>query len=156
ADYAHPDIRHALRKGVNILNQQLSAADDNGDGTHIAGTIAACSSRVGTAAGIRGVAPKAQLYPVKAFDKEGSAYVSDIILAIHWCIENRIDIINMSFGMSDYSPSLFQAVKAAYRRNVIIVASAGNNGKSDAVDYPAQMPHTIAVGAVNKRRQIAA
>ena len=155
-DYEHPDIRDALHTGVNIINRHLSAADDNGHGTHIAGTIAASSTAGKINTGIYGVAPKARIFPVKAFDKDGSAYVSDIILAIHWCIANKINIINMSFGMSEYSPSLYQAVKAAYRRNVIIVASSGNNGHENAVDYPAKMPHTIAVGAINKRKKVAA
>ena len=155
ADYSHPDIRPSLMKGINIIHPQLSASDDNGHGTHIAGTIAASCARK-SAVGIRGVAPKSDLFPVKAFDHEGSAYVSDIILAIQWCIANHMDIINMSFGMTEYSPSLYQAVKSAYTHNVVIVASSGNNGKSNAVDYPAKMPYTIAVGALNKRGQIAA
>lgn len=152
ADFNHPDIRASLSKGVNLINRLAPAIDDNGHGTHIAGTIAAAS----TTGGIRGVAPKVVLYPVKAFDHEGSAYVSDIILAIHWCIANRMDIINMSFGMSDYSPALYQAVKAADRRGIIIVASSGNNGKPNAVDFPARLPQTIAVGASTKGGKIAA
>lgn len=154
ADYHHPDIRHALRQGVNILNRRLSAADDNGHGTHIAGTIAACGLGHGSS-GIRGAAPKAWLYPVKAFDHEGSAYVSDILLAIEWCMMNKMDIINMSFGMTEYSPAMLQAVKAAHLNGVIVVASSGNAGKADSVDYPAKLPYTIGVGAINKRGKIA-
>lgn len=154
-DYHHPDIRHALRPGVNILNARQSAADDNGHGTHIAGTIAACGGSRGTR-GIRGAAPKALLYPVKAFDHEGSAYVSDIILAIEWCIHNKMDIINMSFGMSEFSPAMLQAVKTAHQSGIIVVASSGNAGKTDSVDYPARLPYTIGVGAVNKQGRIAA
>src|SRR5690606_28719809 len=44
ADFEHPNIRHALRKGVNLLQRMKPAVDDNGHGTHIAGTIAAASS----------------------------------------------------------------------------------------------------------------
>jgi len=151
-DFSHDDIKPALMRGVNLLNRNLLPFDDNGHGTHIAGTIAASNA----AGGIRGVAPGAKLYPIKAFDREGSAYVSDIILSIHWCIAHGIDVINMSFGMSSYSPSLHQAVKSAYQRNVIVVASSGNHGRRGAIDYPARFTQTIAVGAVNKRNRIAA
>lgn len=151
-DFTHADIKPALARGVNLLNRHLPPFDDNGHGTHIAGTIAA-SNRL---SGIRGVAPGAKLFPIKAFDREGSAYVSDIILSIHWCIAHRIDVINMSFGMSTYSPSLHQAVKLAYHRNVTIVASSGNLGKRGTIDYPARFPHTIAVGAVNRHFHVTA
>lgn len=153
ADFGHPDLRRALRKGINLLDQRLPPDDDNGHGTHIAGTIAAraaCPPR-----GIRGVAPGAHIYPVKAFDREGSAYVSDIVLAIEWCLANRMDIINMSFGMADYSRALHEAVKAAWNRNVTVVASAGNNGEKNEVDFPARSADAIAVGALNKRGRIA-
>lgn len=151
-DFAHADIKPSLSRGINLLQRHALPIDDNGHGTHIAGTIAASNKL----SGIRGVAPAASLFPVKAFDREGSAYVSDIIAAIHWCIAEQMNIINMSFGMSQYSAALHYAVKAALRRNVIIVASSGNSGKRRQIDYPARFPQTIAVGAINRNRRIAA
>lgn len=153
ADFRHPDLRHALRKGVNILDHRLAADDDNGHGTHIAGTIAAGAA--GAFRGIRGVAPAAEIHPVKAFDREGAAYVSDIVRAIDWCLANGMQIINMSFGMPDYSPSLHNAVREAWNRRVAVVASAGNSGKRSEVDFPARSAVAIAVGAVNRRGRIA-
>jgi len=153
ADYQHPDIRASLMTGINLVNRGTPPIDDNGHGTHIAGTIAA-SCR--TDNGIRGTAPRAALFPIKAFDRDGSAYVSDIILAIEWCIAERMDIINMSFGTSEYSAAMVQAVKAAHRKGIFIVASSGNNGKPNSCDYPARLPQTIAVGAINKQNKIAA
>jgi len=151
-DYTHPDISSSLQRGVNLLNYRQLPIDDNGHGTHIAGTLV--SSNAST--GIRGVAPQASLFPVKAFDRDGAAYVSDIIQAIHWCMSNRMDIINMSFGMSSYSPALHNAVKSAYAQEIVIVASAGNQGKRKLIDYPARFPQTVAVGATNKANHIAA
>lgn len=151
-DFTHPDIKSALHRGVNLLNRHQLPMDDNGHGTHIAGTLVASSASFG----IRGIAPGASLFPVKAFDRDGAAYVSDIILAIHWCITNRMNIINMSFGMSTYSPALHNAVKSAYAQEIVIVASAGNHGKQNSIDYPARFPQTIAVGATNKGNRIAA
>ncbi len=151
-DFSHPDINSSLYRGVNLLNRYQLPIDDNGHGTHIAGTLVASNA----ATGIRGVAPRASLYPIKAFDHDGAAYVSDIILAIHWCITNRMNIINMSFGMDSYSSALHNAVKLAYERDIIIVASAGNQAKRNIIDYPARFPQTVAVGATNKGNRIAA
>ena len=78
--------------------------DDNGHGTHISGTIAAANELHG----MIGVAPRATIYPMKAFDHNGTAFVSDIILGIEWCIRNQMDVVNMSFGMKTRSKSLLK------------------------------------------------
>lgn len=150
ADYLHPDLKHSLASGVNLLHRGMLPLDDNGHGTHIAGTLAAA----GGSRGMMGVAPRALLYPVKAFDHSGSAYVSDIVLGIDWCVQNRIDIINMSFGMKTRSKALHNVVMKAYRSGIAIIASSGNDGKRGG-DYPARYPETIAVGAIDKKHRVA-
>jgi len=150
ADYRHPDLRHSLATGINLLHRGMLPLDDNGHGTHIAGTLAAA----GGSRGMMGVAPRSLLYPVKAFDHNGSAYVSDIVLGIDWCVQNKIDIINMSFGMKTRSKALHNVVLKAYHAGIAIIASSGNDGKRGG-DYPARYPETIAVGAVDKKRQVA-
>ncbi|OMF29104.1 peptidase S8 [Paenibacillus sp. FSL H8-0548] len=152
ADFNHPDLRHSLSRGINLLNRSMLPHDDNGHGTHIAGTIAAANQLQG----MIGVAPRALISPIKAFDHNGSAFVSDIILGIEWCIRNQINVINMSFGMKTKSKALLGAVTNAHNAGVIIVASSGNDGKRRSVDYPARYPQTIAVGATNKLHRIAA
>lgn len=151
ADYTHPDLRNCLSHGVNLLNRFLLPNDDNGHGTHIAGTIAASNRQ----RGITGVAPQALIHPVKAFDHQGSAFVSDIINGIDWCVKNQIHIINMSFGMKTYSKALEYAVRNAYEQGVIVVASSGNEGKKAVIDYPARLRQVIAVGATTRRGNIA-
>ncbi|MFD0590502.1 S8 family serine peptidase [Paenibacillus sp. GCM10027627] len=150
-DFGHPDLHHSLLRGINLLNRSKMPFDDNGHGTHIAGTIAAANQMQG----MIGVAPRAIIAPVKAFDHNGSAFVSDIILGIEWCVRNRMDIINMSFGMKTRSKALLGAVTNAFNAGVIIVASSGNDGRLRSVDYPARYPQTISVGATNKLRKVA-
>ncbi|WP_028609477.1 S8 family peptidase [Paenibacillus harenae] len=150
-DFNHPDLRQSLSRGINLLNRSMLPHDDNGHGTHIAGTIAAANQ----IQGMIGVAPRALISPVKAFDHNGSAFVSDIILGIEWCVRNRMNVINMSFGMKTRSKALLSAVTNAYNAGVIIVASSGNDGKRRSIDYPARYPQTISVGATNKLRRIA-
>jgi subtilisin len=150
-DFGHPDLRHSLERGINLINRMSLPQDDNGHGTHISGTIAAANELQG----MIGVAPRATIYPVKAFDYNGTAYVSDIILGIEWCVRNKMNVVNMSFGMKTRSKSLLNAVNNAYRSGVLIVASSGNDGRIGDIDYPARYNQTIAVGATNQQNRIA-
>lgn len=151
ADYMHPDLQPVLSRGINLVNPRTLPYDDNGHGTHIAGTIAAAGRHAMT-----GIAPQATLFPVKAFDHNGSAYVSDIIKGIDWCVQNHVHLINMSFGMKKRSDAMLEAVRNARSAGVIIVASSGNDGRSGFIDYPARFPQTISVGAMSKKGGIAA
>lgn len=151
ADFNHNDLRHCLTRGINLLNRTSLPYDDNGHGTHIAGTIAAA----GGADIMTGVAPRSIISPVKAFDQNGSAYVSDIVLGIDWCLRNNMNIINMSFGMKTKSRSLLSVVNKANQAGVVIVASSGNDKKRRGADYPARYPQTISVGATDKNQKIA-
>lgn len=150
-DYTHPDLRGRVARGVNLLRRHLLPIDDNGHGTHISGTIAAASQDTG----LIGVAPLAVIHPVKAFDKDGSAYVSDIVRGIDWCVRNRMHVINMSFGMKNRSKSLHDAVRNANRMGISVVASSGNAGRSSSIDYPARFAQSISVGATTAHRKIA-
>lgn len=149
-DFGHPDLRPSLAHGINLLRRYSLPHDDNGHGTHIVGTIAASNQRQG----IMGVAPRTTIYPVKAFDRHGIAHISDIILGIHWCIDNGMDIINMSFGMKSRNILLFNAIRQAYRAGILVVASSGNDGIVKLIDYPARFLQTISVGATSRNRTI--
>lgn len=150
-DFKHPALRGSIIPGINLVNKGMPPSDDNGHGTHIAGTIAASNP----SHGMIGVAPNALIAPVKAFDQHGSAYVSDIIQAIDWCVKNDMDVINMSFGMRTRSKAMQNAVIRAFNKGIIIIASSGNESKKKSIDYPARYSHTIAVGATNTLRKIA-
>ncbi|MCM3703552.1 S8 family peptidase [Paenibacillus macerans] len=151
ADFAHPDLRNSLARGINLLNRISLPYDDNGHGTHIAGTIAAS----GGSQGMMGVAPRSLIFPVKAFDHNGSAYVSDIILGIDWCVRNRMHIVNMSFGMKTNSEALKNIIRKAHNAGIVVVASSGNDRKGRSADYPARYPQTISVGATGREGRIA-
>ncbi|MDF2814280.1 MAG: peptidase [Paenibacillus sp.] len=150
-DYMHPDLRGRISRGVNLIKKGSLPSDDNGHGTHISGTIAASNSY----SGLVGVAPMAMIHPVKAFDHNGTAFVSDIILGIDWCVHNRMHIINMSFGMRNRSKSLHDAVRNAFAAGISVVASSGNDGRRSQIDYPARFAQTIAVGATTRHKRIA-
>mgnify|MGYP001272983261 CR=1 FL=1 len=140
--------------GVNTTNTKSSYYDDNGHGTHVAGIVAATGKD-----GMQpGVAPKASLYAIKALDHEGLGYISDIIEGINWCINNKIQVINMSFGLlpGEQSAALQEAIQKAYNNGIVCVASAGNSGTSNGrIDEPASFSETISVAASNRNDEIA-
>ncbi|PTX58276.1 subtilase family protein [Melghirimyces profundicolus] len=148
----HPSIQKNYAGGVNILSPMFTPYDYNGHGTHVAGTIAGRATELN----VVGVAPRVRIYAVKAFNRKGSANLSDLLSAINWCIENDMDIVNMSFGMSKVSDSLRQAIQTAHRKGIMLVAAAGNQGISGTVDYPARYEETIGVTSVSKDGKLSA
>lgn len=146
----HPAVKENYRGGINILSPYFTPQDYNGHGTHVAGIIAGRSTELG----IIGVAPRTHIYSVKAFNRRGSAQLSDLLSAINWCIENKMQIINMSFGMDKMSESLKQAIQIAHRRGIVMVAATGNQGLRSQIDFPARYPETIAVTSISKNGEL--
>ncbi len=146
----HPDLN--IAGGINLVGKKKGRNynGDNGHGTHVAGIIAARNNNIG----VVGVAPDAQLYAVKALDKYGSGYISDVIEAIEWAVLNNMSIISMSLGTPQYSQALEEVCNTAYANGVLLIAAAGNSGDgnafTDEVMYPAKFDSVIAVGAINR------
>jgi len=143
-EVGHPDLQDNLVRGINLINPYIVPNDDNGHGTHIAGIIGAINDRLG----VVGVAPKASLYPVKVLDYKGNATLSNLLEGLQWCIDNRVQVINMSLGTSEHNDILLKAIKSVYNAGIVMVAATGNNGSQKYIDYPAAYAETIAVGAI--------
>jgi subtilisin family serine protease len=142
-DLRHPALE--IAGGHNSVDGSgASYMDDNGHGTHVAGTVAA--QDVGR--GVIGVAPGAELYAVKVLNQSGGTFTS-IIAGLQWCVANRMDAANMSFGTKKGSQALAEAVRNAAAAGLTMVAAAGNT--SDPVLFPAAYPEVIAVGASDKK-----
>lgn len=140
---SHTDLR--VKGGVNTINPRKSYADDNGHGTHVAGTIAALDNSIG----VVGVAPLAELYAVKVLNKQGIGFLSDIIEGLQWSIDNGMQVVNMSLGGGG-NATYEQAIRATYQAGLVIVAAAGNDGPAEnTVSYPAKYAETIAVSATD-------
>lgn len=146
-DPGHSDL--SVIGGYNAINSRKSYKDDNGHGTHVAGTVAALDNDIG----VVGVGPSISLWAVKALDRKGDGWVSDIIDGIDWCVSNNVQVINMSFSGSSDVQSLHDAIIVAYGAGVTMVAAAGNDG--GAVNYPAVYTETIAVSASDESNNIA-
>lgn len=146
-----------LAESMDFVNLEVEERnplfeDATGHGTSIAGIIAADKAD----GELQGIAEDVNLYSVRVLDENNEAPVSRIIEGIYWCINNDIDVINMSFGTTAYSAALEKAVSDAESAGIIMVAAAGNHGSSaEAIDYPAAFDGVIAVGASTGENKMA-
>ncbi len=156
-DLSHPDLSPVVN-GKTCVTGTKNANDDNGHGTHVAGTIAARDSSVG----VVGVAPGATLYAVKVLNRNGSGTWSSVICGIDWVTANAstIKIANMSLGGSgSATPShadctngnndaLHKAICNSVKAGVTYVVAAGNNSADAGGFVPAAYEEVITVSAL--------
>ncbi len=157
----HPDLQDNIKGGVRFytrgftLYQDSKWADDNGHGTHVAGTIAGIDNTIG----VVGVAPNVELYAVKVLDKSGSGSWASVAAGIRWAADNGMNVASMSLGGSSGTTELADAVSYALDAGVVLVAAAGNSGDGSAstteVSYPAAYSGVIAVGATSSSNAVA-
>ncbi len=149
-NYNHEDLDDNYVDGWDFVNDDDDPMDDNGHGTHVAGTIAAEANGIG----VIGVAPEAELYALKVLGADGSGYFSWVVEALEWCMFNGIQVTNASLGSStnpgDFVENAYIAANAA---GIINISSAGNEGKRNArgdnVGYPGAYPSVVAVAATD-------
>jgi subtilisin len=157
-DLDHADLK-PVTNGKNCLNQALTAEDDNGHGSHVAGTIAARDNFKG----VVGIAPAAKLIAVKSLDQFGDGTWASVICGVDWVTANRvahgIKVANMSLGgFGSVSPSdancnnanndlLHKAVCNSVKAGITYVVAAGNNGSNASGYVPAGFSEVITVSA---------
>ena len=148
--YTHPDLNANYAGGYDFVNSDNDPMDDNGHGTHVAGSAGAEDD----GAGVVGVAPAVSLYALKVLNASGGGSYSDVIAALQWAVDNAIQVANHSYGSAGNPGSLVKAAfDAAEAAGVINVGAAGNDGTcagtGDSVIYPARWDSVIAVAATN-------
>lgn len=139
-DCSHPDLNDVCVGGWDFFNNDADAFDDNGHGTHVAGSLAAELND--PPAGVVGVAPDVDLYAYKVLDATGNGEYSGLIAALERAATvDRVDVVNMSLGAHEPSEALQDAVSAAYAAGVVLVAASGNvdplTGEACPVAFPA-------------------
>ncbi len=147
-----PDFsKYAFVSGYDFIDHTHYPNDHNGHGTFVAGTIAeATNNRYG----LTGLAYAARIMPVRVLDSAGEGEASTIAEGVRFAVNHGARIINMSLEFSSNVsasdiPELVEALRYAYRHNVLVVAAAGNEG-STTIPYPARGPHVVAVGATTE------
>jgi subtilisin family serine protease len=173
-DYTHPELKDHYQGGFNAVTGTNDPRDDDGHGTHVAGTIAAADNGIG----VVGVAPNVKIWSAKVLhpDSSGKATGSNAQIAagLNWVLSKKTElggnwVVNMSLGqctdisVSDQcslTPSL--AVEDACRKladaGVLVFAASGNDSTAThiaSVSYPAAFSSVIAVGALDSTQKIA-
>ena len=148
-----PDLKEtSFAKGYDFVNDREDARDDNGHGTHVAGTIAQSTNN---GFGVAGIAYEATLIPLKVLSASGGGTVADIAEAIRFAADHGANVINMSLGGGGESSAMAEAIDYAHKKGVLVIAAAGNSGQNSA-SYPARYPHVLGVAALDSSGQKAA
>ena len=145
-DYTgHEDLVSCQSIIIKSFVSGESGNDDDGHGTHVAGTIGACTNN---AIGVAGANWQVQLMGVKVLDYSGSGTLSAVASGIRWAADNGANVINLSLGTDTPYKTLERAVNYAWNRGAVLACAAGNNGTA-ARTYPAAYTNCIAVAATD-------
>ena len=147
--------------GANFVSDNGNPNDDNGHGSHCAGTI---GGRGNNGTGVAGVNWQVKIMGLKFLNASGSGYTSDAIAAIEYAIAMKqrgvnIRVLSNSWGGGGYSQALRDAIAAANNAGILFVAAAGNeaNNNNSHPSYPASynVANVLSVAAVDRNGNLA-
>jgi serine protease len=138
-------------KGYDFVGHDAFPNDENGHGTHVAGTIA---EGTGNTIGVTGLAYGVKLMPVRVLDRSGEGDSAAIAAGIRYAADHSAKIINLSFEFGSgvtrqQIPDILEALRHARRKGVLVVGASGN-AAAQAVAYPARSSDVLSVGATTQ------
>jgi serine protease len=148
-----PDLDPArILDGYDFIGQDRFPDDESGHGTHVASTIAGATDN---AAGLTGLAYRADLIPIRVLDDQDAGDVLTIARGIRYAIRRNADLINLSVDFPVETtaadiPEVIDALNAARRAGILVISSSGNDG-TGSIAYPARAASALAVGATTAR-----
>src|SRR3954464_10998794 len=150
---SHEDLAGRLLPGHDFVQNDDTPQDENGHGTHVTGIVAADA---GNGKGIEGVAPGAQVMPIRVLDKNGEGTPKGAAKGIDYAVAHGANVINLSLG-GDAVSSLIgndetftKAMQNALDHGVVVIAAAGND-TAPFCEQPAVTGPLLCVGAIDRR-----
>lgn len=141
-DSSHPFLSgKILSNGYDYYNNDANPMDDNGHGTHVAGTIVDCTQGLNV-----------NILPVKVLGANGRGTVSTVANGIYYAVNAGADVINLSLSAPEGSSSQIHidfAVSEASNQNISVVASSGNDYSDTAYYCPAHRSDVIVTAAID-------
>jgi len=150
-DFDHPFLAGAVDaggydfiSGDSDPDEERNFVDDDGDGvvdeqfghgTFVASLVLA-------------VAPGARILPVRVLDDEGFGTAETVAAGIVWAVDAGVQVINVSVDIPRSSEIVKSAIEYAKTQDVVVVASAGNDGRN-ALDFPARFEEALGVAALD-------
>ncbi len=137
--------------GYDFVDRDRYPNDQNGHGTHVAGTI---GETVNNGAGVTGLAYGARIIPVRVLDRLGEGDSSAISAGIRYAARRGADVVNLSFEFGtavtrNDIPDILEALRYARRKGTLVVGASGN-AAATAVAYPARAGEVLSVGATTE------
>jgi hypothetical protein len=145
----HPELARRILPGYDFVNEDANAEDDHGNGTHVAGIIAAEGNN---RTGIAGLAWQARIMPVKVLDAQARGEPEIAAHGVIWAADHGANVINLGLAGRMQSSILDEAIEYASGKGVVIIAPMGNDGDAEP-SYPAANPRVIAVAATDRLDQ---
>ncbi|KAI1386706.1 oryzin precursor [Hypoxylon trugodes] len=144
----HPEFEGRAKWGANFVDGNTNDTDENGHGTHVAGT---------TGSATYGVAKKANLVAVKVLNADGSGAISQVIAGLQWAVDDATSnkrigkaVANISLGaLRILSSSVNTAAAAAVKAGLFLAVAAGNGNLDASLFSPASEPTVCTVGATD-------
>lgn len=146
--FPHPEFASQMLPGYDFLDDDANPTDTAGHGTHVTGLIAASKDLISPA-------PRAKIVPIRVTDPMQSGSVLALARGILWSVNalpdhpnpHPADVLNLSLGTRDPSPTLASAIQTALNRGALVVAATGNDGST--LSYPAALDGVVAVTSVS-------
>ncbi len=132
-----------ILNGWDFIEDNIVTGDPEGHGTMVTSVIAATP---GNSIGTAGICENVTVIPLRILNEEGSGTSSDLISAIYFAADLGVDVINMSLGADQYISAEESAVEYALAKGCIVVAAAGNSGRS-GYEYPASYEGVISAAS---------
>ncbi len=154
-DYNHADLQPLGVQSFSAFGG--TAQDNNGHGTHVAGTIAARNNTTD----VVGVAPAATIYGVKVLDGSGSGSESGVIAGLNWVAANAalvtppIRVVNMSLGREgtlNDNPTQRAAIQNLVANGIAVIVAAGNDALLEvSQQVPSTYPEVISIASTTAK-----